>query len=282
MSEIRVLISPAPSTLQRTISPPVFCACALPTHDQQHNTPPAPHASSLNVRACILCLCVAEARPLIQDALPRHIHPSTLNSAALIFAGALPTHNRQHNYRIPLNVTARILRLSVANARRTTQLPQPSNSAIPPNNIARKLPPAYLTPHPTSRGLSARGGLISHPPSLPSSRLSSAAPSNRHQAHYLHLNQAVDCSTSTSNRAEKNGQHPPLISICSARLVIFPCLSSLDHKWTGDLWTNSVLESPIGIGTASVRIFWHRCRIDCFLHSSRDSVVSCNGTTGAQ
>ena len=101
---------------------------------------------------------------------------------------------------------------------------------------------------PTSRGLSARGGLTSHPPSLPSLRLSSATPSNRHQAHYLHLNQAVDCSTSTPNRAGKNGQHPPLISICSARLVIFPCLSSLDHKWTGDLWTNSVLESPIGIG----------------------------------
>jgi hypothetical protein len=48
-----------------------------------------------------------------------------LISGALIFAGALPTHNRQHNYRIPLNVTARILRLSVANARRTTQLPPP-------------------------------------------------------------------------------------------------------------------------------------------------------------
>jgi len=46
-----------------------------------------------------------------------------LISGALIFAGALPTHNRQHNYRIPLNVTARILRLSVAIARRTTQLP---------------------------------------------------------------------------------------------------------------------------------------------------------------
>jgi len=88
-------------------------------------SPPTPPASSLNVCVFIFCLCVAEARPLIHDTLPRHIHPSTLNSAALIFAGALPTHNRQHNYRIPLNVTARILRLSVANARRTTQLPPP-------------------------------------------------------------------------------------------------------------------------------------------------------------
>ena len=95
-------------------SPPTFCACTLPTHDRQNNTPPEPHASSLNVAAHIFCAC----------ALPKHDrkHKTPLRAASINIERRRPhfvparcrrtTANTTHPsplHSSPLNVVARIL-----------------------------------------------------------------------------------------------------------------------------------------------------------------------------